>query len=110
MFKLGIISDEISSDLDQACTPTQEWGTEHIEPRTIWDQNILALSPEESDRVGKIVNRQGLKVTAISSPIFKSPRDGVAREVVGDFQSRLRLSQQLLNIRELLTQLDTFVN
>ena len=83
MFKLGIISD-----LDQACTLTREWGMEHIEPRTIWDQNILALSPEEFDRVGKIVNRHGLKVTAIASPIFKLPRDGAAREVAGDFQFR----------------------
>lgn len=39
MFKLGI-----SSDLDQVCTLTREWGTEHIELRTILDQNILALS------------------------------------------------------------------
>lgn len=88
MFKLGIISDEISSDLDRACTLTREWGMEHIELRTIWDKNILALSPKEFDRVGRIVDRHGLKVTAIASPIFKSPRDGVAREVAGDFQLR----------------------
>ena len=88
VFKLGIISDEISSDLDRACTLTRKWGMEHIELRTIWDQNILTLSPEEFDRVGKIVDRHGLKVTAIASPIFKSPRDGVAREVAGDFQFR----------------------
>lgn len=70
---------------------------EHTELRTIWDQNILTLSPKEFDRVGKIVDRHGLKVTAIASPIFKSPRDGVARGVAGDFQSRLSLSQQLSN-------------
>lgn len=39
MFKLSI-----SSDLDQACTPTREWGVERIELRTIWDQSILVLS------------------------------------------------------------------
>ena len=86
MFELGIISDEISGDFARACALIKEWGMSQVELRTMWDKNILELSEHELDSVGESLEQHGLTVTAIASPIFKSPRDGTVQSVQGDFQ------------------------
>ena len=86
MFELGIISDEISGDFARACALIKEWDMSQVELRTMWDKNILELSEHELDSVGESLEQHGLTVTAIASPIFKSPRGGTVRSVQGDFQ------------------------
>jgi L-ribulose-5-phosphate 3-epimerase len=87
VFQLGIISDEVSDDLDCACGLIREWGLNHVELRGMWGKNILALTPEEIEHAAGIVKRHRLTVTAVASPIFKSARDGKLKEDVGgDFQ------------------------
>ena len=86
MFELGIISDEISSDFEQACKLIREWGMRHVELRTMWDKNILELTESELNQVDEILAKHQLTVTAIASPVFKSPRDSAAKDVEGDFQ------------------------
>lgn len=86
MFKLGILSDEISADFEAACQLIKAWGLQHVELRTMWGENILELSAAELDRVGDLLGRSSLTVTAIASPIFKSPLDGKPVEVAGDFK------------------------
>ena len=86
MYELGIISDEIGQDLDHACKLIREWGLSHVELRTMWGKNILELTEPELKRVDEIITKHDLTVTAIASPVFKSPRDDTARDVEGDFQ------------------------
>ena len=86
MFALGILSDEISPNFERACQLIKDWGMQHVELRTMWGKNILELSEDELAQVADILNKHQLKVTAIASPVFKSPRDGKAKEVTGDFQ------------------------
>ena len=86
VFELGIISDEISDDVDCACNLIREWGLNHVELRRMWGKNILELNPEEVEHAAGIVKRHGLTVTAVASPIFKSSRDGkISKEAQGDF-------------------------
>ena len=86
VLELGIISDEISDDVDCACSLIREWGLNHVELRQMWGKNILELTPEEVQHAAGIVKRHGLTVTAVASPIFKSSRDGKAsEEAQGDF-------------------------
>lgn len=86
MFELGIISDEIGQDLEQSCKLIHEWGMSHVELRTMWGKNILELTESELDQVSEIIKKYELTVTAIASPVFKSPRDGSPKDVEGDFQ------------------------
>ena len=86
VFELGIISDEISDDVDCACNLIREWGLNHVELRRMWGKNILELNPEEVEHAAGIVKRHGLTVTAVASPIFKSSRDGkISKEAQGEF-------------------------
>lgn len=86
MFKLGIISDEISPDFEEACRYISEWGLTHVELRTMWGQNVMQLSEPQLDELGQIIDKYQLTVSAIASPVFKSPRSGEAVDVAGDFQ------------------------
>lgn len=85
MFELGIISDEVSSDFQRSCELIREWGLSHIELRILWDKNILQLSETELERARDILDKYALQVSAIASPIFKSPLDGKPRELEADF-------------------------
>jgi sugar phosphate isomerase/epimerase len=86
VFELGIISDEISGDFERSCRLISEWGMKHVELRTMWGKNILALSEAELESVAANLEAHRLSVTAIASPVFKSPLDGKPREIEGDFQ------------------------
>ena len=85
MVKLGIINDEVSSDFARSCELVASWGLSHVELRVLWGKNVLQLSDDELKNAKAILDEHGLEVTAIASPIFKSPLDGQAREVAADF-------------------------
>lgn len=86
MLALGILSDEVSPDFERACHLIKDWGMQHVELRTMWGKNILELSDDELAMVTQSLEKHQLTVTAIASPVFKSPRDGKPKEVKGDFQ------------------------
>jgi len=70
-FKLGIITDEISQDLDQALEFIAGFGLTYCELRQIWGSNIMNLSPAQLDRAKHLIERHHLKVSELASPIFK---------------------------------------
>jgi sugar phosphate isomerase/epimerase len=71
-FRLAVITDEISQDFDHACSiAAREFGLEWVEVRGLWKKNVLALSSAEIDEAGRILERYGLRVTDIGSPLFK---------------------------------------
>lgn len=85
MYQLGIISDEVSADFEKSCELISTWGLPYVELRTMGGKNILELSSSELDEVEASLKRHKLKVSAIASPALKSPRDGKAKKVEGDF-------------------------
>ena len=86
MFQLGIINDEVSADFEEACRHIRDWGLDLVELRTLWGKNILELSEDKLAEAEKTLTQYDLKVTAIASPVFKSPRDGQPVAASGDFQ------------------------
>ena len=108
-FKLGIISDEVSDDFARSCALIRSWGLTHVELRMLWGKNVLQLSAEELGRAERTVREHGLQVTAIASPIFKSPLDGRARAVEADFslpgsesfEAQVRLLERACDLCEL---------
>jgi sugar phosphate isomerase/epimerase len=70
-FKLGIITDEISEDLDEALGFISDHSLAYCELREMWQKNIMSLSRPELGRVKESIARYHLQVSNIASPIFK---------------------------------------
>ena len=70
-FKLGIITDEVSPDLERALRFMVSRSVPYGELRTLWQKNIMTLTPEELERARQLLRKHGVKVSAIDSPLFK---------------------------------------
>ena len=110
MLELGIISDEIGDDLERSCSLIRSWGMTHVELRTVWGKNVVQLSDEEVERARAIVRAHALTVTAIASPVFKSPLSGVPTTVAADFALAgvERFEDQLALLERTFTLCDHF--
>ncbi len=70
-FKLGIISDEITADLDQAVEFLRHYNLHYAELREIWGNNLMNAPQADLDRAKKLLTKNGITVSDIGSPIFK---------------------------------------
>lgn len=72
MFKVGVISDEISQNLEHALKVITELGATHVEIRDLWGKNVSQLSDSELIEVKNLVKKYGLEISNIDSFIFKT--------------------------------------
>jgi sugar phosphate isomerase/epimerase len=70
-FRLGIITDEISEDLNEALDFISGHSLAYCELREMWQKNLMSLTRAELDRVKESIARRHLQVSDIASPIFK---------------------------------------
>jgi len=73
-FKLSVISDEVSQDLEVVAKFAYRHELDGIELRTVWNLPPQRLVTRISD-IKRILSEYGLKVSAIASPFFKSNID-----------------------------------
>jgi sugar phosphate isomerase/epimerase len=71
MFKLGIITDELTGELQDSLPFLASYHLHWCELREMWGKNIMNLSKEELGRARKLIADAGLQVSDIGSPIFK---------------------------------------
>lgn len=71
MFKKGVITDEISQDLEYAAKIAAEFGLSGLELRSVWNKGVHELSEEEIAEAKRIAKAYNLEIPAISSPFFK---------------------------------------
>lgn len=69
--KLSVITDEIDQDLATALEFAVAYGIDHVAVRSVWEQNVAAISDGTVERLGSLVRRRGLRVSAVLSPLFK---------------------------------------
>jgi len=74
-FQLGVVTDEISADLQLALDTAKSWGIEHVELHSVWGTNICHLSDADLSRVLHIVRRSGVTVTNIDSLTLRCALD-----------------------------------
>jgi sugar phosphate isomerase/epimerase len=70
-FKLGVITDEISQDLDQALEFMAGYSLSYCELRSIGGKNVMSMSPPELERAKQIIDKHHFHVSDIGSPIYK---------------------------------------
>jgi sugar phosphate isomerase/epimerase len=95
--KLAAITDEISMDLAHALNVMREYGCVAAELRGIWDVNITELPNDRLEEARAIVEKSGLPVCGVASPLYKCDvREGASGERGPMHQASARpLSQQL---------------
>lgn len=67
MFRIGVVTDEISDDLKEAIDIAKSWGIEHIEIHNVWGRNICDLDEASLSRAIRIVRKSGVRVVVIDS-------------------------------------------
>src|SRR5665213_85989 len=70
-FRIGAITDEFSSDITIAAEAMRELGMKGAELRMIGGRNIMDLSDAEIELAMVVLNRNGLEVVSIASPLLK---------------------------------------
>jgi sugar phosphate isomerase/epimerase len=76
MIEATFINDEVSRDLDEAIAFARAEGLGAIELRMIGDTNVVQLPWRELEEVHRKLAGAGLRVAALSTPLFKCPLDG----------------------------------
>lgn len=81
-FTLSAFGDEIADDLAEQLHLLNELDVRYLELRGAWGINVLRMSDEEVARVRRICAEHGVAVSALGSPVGKSPLlDPIENEV-----------------------------
>lgn len=72
-WRLSAFGDEISDELQEQLDTLRGLGIGYLELRGVWGKNVLHLSDEEVAAVGAACAERGIAVSAIGSPVGKSP-------------------------------------
>ncbi|HVR25805.1 MAG TPA: sugar phosphate isomerase/epimerase family protein [Candidatus Polarisedimenticolia bacterium] len=79
-FRLAVINDEITQDLEKACQiVSRDFGLHWIELRSMWNKNVTELDAKQVGDARKILDEYKLRVTDIASPLFKTDWPGAPR-------------------------------
>jgi len=98
MFKISVITDEVSQDLETVAKFADRFKLEGIEIRSVWNKNPQDLI-SKIDEIKRILKKYDLKVSAIASPFFKADINSDA-----EYQKHLEI---LKNCIHLAKRLDT---
>ncbi|HRW05251.1 MAG TPA: sugar phosphate isomerase/epimerase family protein [Caldilineaceae bacterium] len=81
-FTISAFGDEIADKLAEQLDILRDLKIRYLELRGVWGKNVLQLSDDEARRVRELCDRYGIGVSAIGSPIGKSPiQQPIATEV-----------------------------
>jgi len=97
-FKLSVITDEVSQDLETVAKFANRFKLDGIEIRTVWNRKPQDLV-DKVDEIREILKKYDLKVSAIASPFFKADIDSEK-----EYQEHLEI---LKNCISLAKSLDT---
>jgi sugar phosphate isomerase/epimerase len=70
-FKLGIITDELTTQLDEALDFISSYHLQWCELREIFGKNLMNSPKEDLDRARDLLAKHAIQVSEIGSPLFK---------------------------------------
>lgn len=82
--RLSVLTDEVSDKFVEALDWAVKNGFKHVEIRMVDGANVSNLSDEQVSRAKAEIDRRGLKVSAIASPLFKCALDPARPVESGD--------------------------
>ena len=97
MFKLAVISDEISQDLDVVIRFAQDNLLQGVELRSVWEKGPFQWEEADVRAMKEKLDAAGLAVCGIGAPFFKCDRADRA-EVAEHIESLRRLCKKIPQI------------
>ena len=84
VFRVAVITDEISADFEHAChVASREFAMHWVELRSMWGKNLVDLADDQIREAQDILQKYNLRVTDIASPLFKTDWPGAPRSPYG---------------------------
>ena len=71
MFKLGIITDEVSQDFEEALEFAKKHNLECVELRSAWEKNPFQYTDEDFKEIASLLKKHDMPLVCISSPFYK---------------------------------------
>lgn len=71
MFKLGIITDEATQDLEKALQFSSEHGLDCFELRSAWEKDPFEYTEEDFKEIKRLSDKYDIPPVSISSPFYK---------------------------------------
>jgi sugar phosphate isomerase/epimerase len=94
MFTLSAFADEIGPEPQQQIDVLQACNIRHIEFRSINGTNVLSLNDRQVDEFHTLLARQGMKLSAIGSPIGKARIDEPFEPQLEKLERAVKLARQ----------------
>ncbi len=82
-FRLGVISDELSQDFEEALKIMKGYGLRWVEIRTVWRTYNTEASPEQIRRLQSLLQQYDFKVSVVDTALYKCELPGT-KNVVGE--------------------------
>ncbi len=81
-FKLGVIADEVTYDLEKALLWLKKYGLNWVELREIWEKRkfVTEFKSDEVKRVRDLLAQHGVKVSVLDSAYLKVTLPGTVRK------------------------------
>src|SRR5208283_4517155 len=98
-FKLGVITDEVTQDLEKALAWAKGYRLEWVELRNVWGKYITEFTPDEVQRAKDLLAKYGLRVSVLDSAYFKTTLPGTTSKFAegqGDFAANEHEPQEAL--------------
>lgn len=70
-YEYGVITDEISQDLEEALALARDLGMSYVELGTLWDKQISELDADEIAKAKHLLDQYGLRVHMICGLLFR---------------------------------------
>jgi len=96
VFKLSVITDEVSQDLETVAKFANRFGLDGIEIRTLWNRNPQDLV-DKVNEIREILAKYELRVSAIASPFFKANIDSDE-----EYRKHLKILENCINLAKSL--------
>jgi L-ribulose-5-phosphate 3-epimerase len=77
-FALGVITDEVSQDFEQALLWAKGFGLQWVELRFLWNKYVIDLPADDVKRAKGLLAEHQMKVSVIDSPYCKTLLPGTA--------------------------------
>jgi len=98
-FKLGVITDEVTQDLEKALAWVKGYGLEWVELRNVWGKYVTEFTSDEVKRAQDLLAKYALRISVLDSAYFKTTLRGTTSKFAegkGDFAPNEHEEQQAL--------------